>query len=85
MFTASLRKVGGSVMLTVPPIILKSLQLDSGSLVNMAIESDRLVVKAVPQKKYSLQELLAQCDPSAPMSEEDAHWVDSQTIGKELI
>jgi len=85
MYTANLRKVGGSVMLAVPPAILEMLQIGSGSAVSMAVESGRLVIEPGAKKKYTLQELLAQCDPSAPLSEEDACWIASTATGKELL
>ena len=74
MYTANLRKVGGSVMLAVPPAILEMLRMESGSSVSMAVESGRLIIEPNVRKKYSLQELLAQCDASAPLSPEDGVW-----------
>ena len=85
MFTANLRKVGGSVMLAVPPAILEMVQLSSGATVSIAVENGRLIVEPETKKRYSLQELLAQCDPSAPMSREDAQWTASVPRGQELI
>ena len=38
MFTTKLRKVGGSVMLTVPTSMLEALQLQSGASVVMLVE-----------------------------------------------
>jgi len=85
MFTANLRKVGGSVMLAVPPAILEMVQLRPGSTVSVAVENGRLIVEPETKKRYSLQELLAQCDLSAPMSSEDAQWTASALKGQELI
>ena len=85
MFTANLRKVGGSVMLAVPPAILEMVHLRSGATVSVAVENGRLIVEPETKKRYSLQELLAQCDPSAPMSSEDAQWTASALKGQELI
>ena len=45
MYTANLRKVGGSVMLAVPPAILEMLRMESGSSVSMAVESGRLIIE----------------------------------------
>ena len=42
MHTTSLRKVGGSVMLAVPPAILDLLQLQAGSSVGLAVADGRL-------------------------------------------
>lgn len=85
MYTSNLRKVGGSVMLAVPPAILEMLQMESGSAVSMIVESGRLVIEPNARKKYSLRELLAQCDTSAPISSEDGAWTASTAVGKELI
>jgi antitoxin ChpS len=80
-----LRKVGGSVMLAVPPAILEMVRLSAGSTVRMAAESGRLIVEPEPQKRYTLAELLAQCDQSAPVSEEDRQWTASSPRGGELV
>jgi antitoxin ChpS len=40
----TLRKVGGSVMLAVPPAILDLLDLTAGSSVGIAIDNGRLVI-----------------------------------------
>ena len=78
MYTANLRKVGGSVMLAVPPAILEMLRMESGS-------SGRLIIEPNVREKYSLQELLAQCDASAPLSPEDGVWTGAGATGGELI
>ena len=85
MYTSKLRRVGGSVMLAVPPAILGMVQLQSGSSVSLMVESGRLIVSPEPKKKYSLQELLTQCDASAPLSEADDAWTSAAPVGKELI
>ena len=72
-------------MLAVPPAILEMLQMESGSAVSMAVESGRLVIAPHVRKKYSLQELLAQCDASAPLSGEDGVWTGSSSTGRELL
>ena len=85
MHTTNLRKVGGSVMMAVPPKFLDLLHLEAGALVAMTIEENRLVIEAKPKPRYSLNELLAQCDADAPMSAEDRAWLDAAPIGKELL
>ena len=84
MHTTSLRKVGGSVMLAVPPAILELLHLQAGATVGVTIDGGRLVVE--PQRsRYTLDELLAQCDASAELSAEDRAWLDDKPSGKELL
>ena len=86
MYTSNLRKVGGSVMLAVPPAILNLVQLQSGSTVSISVENGRMVVEPESATRYSLQDLLDQCDLSAPMPEsDDNQWTASAPQGRELI
>lgn len=85
MYTTNLRKVGGSVMLAVPPAILELLHLQAGATVGLAVDHDRLVVEPMLRPRYRLDELLAQCDESAEISAEDRDWLDSKPVGNELL
>lgn len=51
MYTGTLRKVGGSTMLAVPPAILDILQLKSGDRVSMAVDTGRLIIEPLRGKK----------------------------------
>jgi antitoxin ChpS len=81
----TLRKVGGSVMLAVPPAILDLLDLTAGSSVGIAIDNGRLVIEPQKKPKYTLRELLDQCDPNAPINETAREWLDAPPVGRELI
>jgi antitoxin ChpS len=85
MHTTNLRKVGGSVMLAVPPALLDILHLQPGAKVGIAVESGRLVVEPQRRPRYTLDELLAQCNPRAPRTKEEQEWLDSKPVGGELI
>jgi len=85
MHTTNLRKVGGSVMLAVPPAFLDQLHLQAGATVGLAVEHGCLVVKPKARVRYSLAELLAQCDASAEPSVEDRVLIDSKPVGNELL
>jgi antitoxin ChpS len=85
MHTTNLRKVGGSIMLVVPPALLDILDLRPGAKVALAVEKGRLVVKPQPRPRYTREELLAQCDPKARRSKEDHEWLSSGPAGGELI
>lgn len=86
MLTTNLRKVGGSVMLVIPPAILEQLELKPGACVGLAIDGERLVMQPRPKPRYTLDELLAKCDPTADpaMSEEDRLWINLPPVGREL-
>jgi antitoxin ChpS len=83
--TTNLRKVGGSIMLAVPPAILELLHLRAGATVGVSVESGRLVIEPSLRPHYSLDELLAQCDASAEASAEDQEWLAAKPVGTELL
>jgi antitoxin ChpS len=90
MYTTSLRKVGGSVMLAVPPVLLDQLQLKAGATVALAVDGERLVVQTRPKPRYTLEELLAQSNYSQPMTPEERdpeerEWLDAPRVGRELL
>jgi antitoxin ChpS len=85
MHTTNLRKVGGSVMLAVPPALLDILHLQPGAKVGIAVESGRLVVEPQQRRRYTLGELLAQCNPRARRTKREQEWLDSKPVGGELI
>ena len=85
MHTTNLRKVGGSIMLAIPPALLDILHLRPGAKVGLAVQSGRLVVEPQQRPRYTLDELLAQCNPLARRSKEDRDWLDGKPVGGELI
>ena len=85
MHTTHLRRVGGSIMLAVPPALLDLLNLGIGAKVDIGIEDGRLVVTPRAWSRYTLEELLAQCDEESAIPADDRPWLDSGPIGKELL
>ena len=85
MHTSTLRKVGGSVMLAVPPALLDVLELEAGARVEIGIEKGRLIVVPRTRPSYRLDELLAQCDRTAPADEGDGGWLEARPVGSELL
>lgn len=84
MHTTYLRKVGGSIMLALPPSVLDMLNLSAGSTVGVTVDHGKILI-APPNSRYTLDELLAQCDPNVAASEEDQAWLNDGPIGKELL
>ena len=85
MHTTNLRKVGGSVMLAVPPAVLDMLELQAGATVALVVDGGRLIVEPQPRQRYTIEELLAQCDDTAEPAQEDRKWLDARPVGKELL
>ena len=85
MHTTNLRKVGGSVMLAVPPALLDVLRLQPGAKVGLTVRSGRLVVEPRQRTRYSLADLLAEWKPKARRAKGDREWVTDKSVGRELI
>ncbi|SKB89804.1 AbrB/MazE/SpoVT family DNA-binding domain-containing protein [Sphingopyxis flava] len=85
MHTTNLRKVGGSVMLAVPPALLDVLHLSAGASVGLAVHNGKLVVEPSTRPRYTMAELLAASDYSQPMPPEEREWIDAPAVGRELI
>ncbi|WP_117195291.1 AbrB/MazE/SpoVT family DNA-binding domain-containing protein [Rhizobium terrae] len=85
MATSTLRNVGGSVMMAIPKPVLEELGLSANTKLEVSAEGGRIV--AAPQKRprYTLEELIAQCDLDAPWSEEELEWMNAPSVGNEII
>jgi antitoxin ChpS len=73
------------MMLAIPPVLLDLLRLRPGGKVGMTVESGRLVVKPHQRPRYTLDQLLAQCNPKAKRSKDDREWQSSKPVGGELL
>ena len=85
MHTIKLRRVGGSVMFPIPKAVLESLGLSASSSIGVEIADGALVVRPQKRPTYRLDNLLAQCDPAAPRSDEDERWLNDSPVGRELV
>ena len=83
MYSATLRRVGGSVMIALPPALLAVAEMDIDSEVAMTVEGGRIIIEPEKKRRYTLAELLDQCDWNAP--EADREWVDAPAVGRELL
>ena len=85
MYTTHLRKVGGSVMLVVPPALLEALELRVGVEVDIGVEGGRLIVVPRTRPSYTLNELPAQCQDSGQVPDDGGSWLGAGPVGKELL
>lgn len=84
MATVKLRQVGGSLSFAVPPAIKDSLGLKPGLMLEVVAEEGRLVAKRA-RPKYTIEELIAKCDPTAPYPDEAREWIDAPAVGREIL
>jgi antitoxin ChpS len=84
MAIVKLRQVGGSLSFAVPPAIKDSLGLVAGAELDVSADRGRLVAKPA-RPKYSIDELIAKCDLSAPYPDEAREWIDTPAVGREAL
>ncbi|CDN57351.1 SpoVT/AbrB domain-containing protein (plasmid) [Neorhizobium galegae bv. officinalis bv. officinalis str. HAMBI 1141] len=85
MASSTLRNVGGSVMMAIPKPVLEELGLSANTKLEVSAEGGRIVASPQTRPKYTLDELLAQCDLDAPFTEEDLEWLNDPPVGREII
>jgi antitoxin ChpS len=83
--TTHLRKVGGSVMLAIPPALLDALGLKPNAPVGLTVQRGKLMIHPQARARYSLDALIAQCDPASPESAELRDWQNAPPAGQELL
>jgi antitoxin ChpS len=81
--TTTLRKVGGSVMLAVPPLLMEALNVTVGAPLTIECNGYTLVIKPA-RPRYNEADLLAKCDPAIPWTDEDRQWLDNKPAGLEI-
>lgn len=82
----TIRRAGGSLVLTIPKAQARALGLAEGGRIGVSVKGGKLVADpdAAPTR-YRLEDLVAQCDPKAPLSEEDEAWLGDRLQGGERV
>jgi antitoxin ChpS len=85
MTTLTIRKSGGAHVISIPKAILEQVGLQTGSLVDMTIENDHIVL--MPKTNPLTLESLLAGSPKEKLAllEEDREWLSTPAIGKEII
>lgn len=85
MSTITLQALGESVVMIMPQQILNMIRLEMGSQVDVELENGRLMLKPRTKPRYTLAELLAQCnEENMALTAEDRAWLDAKPVGKEV-
>ena len=83
--TTNLRKVGGSIMLAIPPAILDVMGLAAGTELSLEIDGDRLIIHKPSKVQYQLEDLIAECNFDSPPSSDDDLWLSGTSVGREIL
>jgi antitoxin ChpS len=83
----TLKKSGGSLVMTVPARARDALHLTEGQELTVSVDGSRLVLEPSRPARpaYSLDQLLADCDFGQPYSDEERAWLDAPPAGRELL
>ncbi len=80
----TLRHFGNSIGLVVPKALRSALHFTAGQRVTLERSEQGMLVKPTTHKNYTLEELVARCDPKAMMPEDIKQWHDAPAKGKEI-
>jgi antitoxin ChpS len=85
MSNATLRAVGGSVVVALPKPSLERLNLRPGSRVRVEVDRGKVTLTPIAKPRYTLAQLLAKCDFTRKASLEERAWESAKPVGKEII
>lgn len=79
----TLRRAGGSLVMTVPKAFVDQNHLQDGSQVELSLENNRMTIIAPIKRRYKLDELLAEMPAGKfPMVE---GWDEMAPVGLEVL
>jgi antitoxin ChpS len=72
-------------MLAIPKAMLEALDLKPDAHVGLSVKGGKLVIDPQERRRYSLDQLLAQCRRPARRSRQEREWLANRPVGRELI
>ncbi len=87
MITVTIRRQGGAAVMTIPSDVLKLLDVEVGSMLQIEVANGVITARpAVSRKRYPLTELLRGVTPAliAKLNSDTAWSQDGAPVGREL-
>lgn len=79
----TLRRAGGSLVMTVPKAFIEQNNLKEGSQVELSLEGHRMTIDAPTKRRYKLADLMAEMPAGKlPMAE---GWDEMVPVGREVF
>ncbi len=78
-----IRKYGNSSVVVLPPAFMRDLGIQVGS--SLAMSTTDGVITLAPKKRYTLEDLVAQCNPRAKPPADIAAWDNMPSVAREKI
>ncbi|EIV0762026.1 type II toxin-antitoxin system antitoxin ChpS [Escherichia coli] len=79
----TIKRWGNSSGMVIPNVVMKELNLRPGQSVEAQVSNNQLILTPI-SRRYSLDELLAQCDMNAAEPSEQDVWGKSTPAGDEI-
>jgi antitoxin ChpS len=79
-----LKKMGNSTALVMPPPVLKDLGIGVGHHMTLDTTADGKIV-LTPKRKYTLADMISQCDLTAPAPADLSLWAVARPVGQEVL
>jgi antitoxin ChpS len=85
--TSKIRKQGGAAVMTIPPALLKLMDLEVGAQVTLSVKHGKLVAQpaASARRRYSMAELLKGAAGMKRLTAETAWAQDGEPQGREIV
>jgi antitoxin ChpS len=84
--TSKIRRQGGAAVITIPPALLKLMDLDVGAQVSLTVSEGELIARPVKssRKRYSLNELLQGSEALTELNAETEWAREGNPVGREI-
>lgn len=79
----TLRRAGGSLVMTVPKAFIEQNHLQEGSQVELSLEGSRMTIEAPTKRRYKLEDLLAEM-PEGKLPKVEG-WDTTPAVGLEVL
>ncbi|MDR3099111.1 MAG: AbrB/MazE/SpoVT family DNA-binding domain-containing protein [Paraburkholderia sp.] len=77
-----IQKWGNSAAVRLPSVLLEQISASVGSSLTADVRPDGVLLTPA-RRKYSLADLVAQCDPKAPAPADLSGWGEVKPVGRE--
>lgn len=84
MTQVAIRQSGGANIISLPKVILGTLNLQTGSTLELTIENNKIILNPIVEE-LSLEEILAGSPKEKlSLSDEDKQWLNAPARGREI-
>jgi len=77
-----IQKWGNSAAVRLPSVLLEQIHVSVGGSLTVDVRPDGVLLTPA-RRKYSLDELVAQCDPKSPQPADLVAWGEVKPVGRE--